>query len=213
MKRGTAHHPKVADLAARLDKPKYAAVGILELLWHFTAQFTPAGDIGKYSDAAIADPIGWKDDPTALINALVAAKWLDIDPTYRLIVHDWWAHCEDSVHIALARQTMLFAQTHKERTENAQKAFPVLSRLARDERAEIMRQYRVRFPELFSSDADNVSSSATKDLSQNALETHKKRTALPSHALPSHASSSSGLSAVERKKLEVSSGILKEVTA
>ncbi len=87
MKRGTPEHPKVFRLAKLLNIPHYAAVGVLELLWHFTARYAPRGDIGKHPDIFIAKALDW-NRPTGrkgisphffLINALVEAGWLDSD--------------------------------------------------------------------------------------------------------------------------------------
>jgi hypothetical protein len=124
MKRGTPQHPKVVDLAAKLKIPRYAAVGILESLWHFTAQYTPAGDVGKHTDQAIAFHIGWENAPETLLNALCASRWIDKNAHCRLYVHDWHEHAEDSVHITLTRKTLLFANGMR----------PSMSRLTREER-------------------------------------------------------------------------------
>jgi hypothetical protein len=109
LKRGTPRHPKVKCLARRLKIKTYSAVGLLEMLWQFTAEFHPAGDVGRVADEIITEALDWEKDPAVLISALVAEKFLDEHPTYRLIVHDWPAHAEDSVHMKLARVPKLFA--------------------------------------------------------------------------------------------------------
>ena len=48
MKRGTPRHPKTMLLVAELQIPTYAAVGILESLWHWTAEYAKRGDVGRY---------------------------------------------------------------------------------------------------------------------------------------------------------------------
>lgn len=93
----------------RLLIPRYAAVGLLELLWHFTAKFAPAGDIGKWQDSAIASAVSWGDDPARLVEALTACDLLDPNEGCRLYVHDWHDHAEESVHRALARAHRHFA--------------------------------------------------------------------------------------------------------
>jgi hypothetical protein len=117
MKRGATEHPKLLDLCSRLGLHKYEAVGILETLWHFTAKFAPQGDIGKYSDAAIAKAVGWQR-PTGtkgvtpecrLSDALVSAGWLDRHPLYRLIVHDWEDHADQTLRRFLASRKLAFA--------------------------------------------------------------------------------------------------------
>lgn len=109
MKRGTPDHWKMKDLAKRLKIPLPYAVGIMELLWHYTAKYHPRGDIGAAPDWAIADACGWDcgrrsdrvgQDPdklAAFVDALVASKWLDRDKTCRILVHDWSEHADGSV--------------------------------------------------------------------------------------------------------------------
>lgn len=103
MKRGTPRNPKTKAFARTLKIPIYSAVGILEMLWHFTAEFCVEGDIGKLSDEEIADAVGWEGDSSDLIGALVSCRWLDdfqnfpefSGTRHRLMVHDWRQHCDD----------------------------------------------------------------------------------------------------------------------
>lgn len=144
MKRGTPNHPKVMDLAGALGITRAHAVGLLEMMWHFTAQYTPAGDIGKYSDAAIAFHIGWENAPETLLNALCATRWLDQNASVRLYVHDWHEHADDSVHMALARKTLHFANGVR----------PSMSRVSKDDRKQLEELY------------------LEKERTRNAQETH-----------------------------------------
>ncbi len=109
MKPGTPRHPKTQALAEQLGEQLATAVGILEMLWHFTAEVTPAGDIGKYTPRHIARHIGWSGDPEELITALIDTRWLDPSETHGLIVHDWPIHCTDNVHSRLANARLTFA--------------------------------------------------------------------------------------------------------
>jgi hypothetical protein len=110
MKRNTADHPKTLALMAALNVPKYAACGLLELLWHqFTVKYAPQGDVGRWADAQIAAGVSWDGEPGVLISALVKAGWLDEHPKHRLVVHDWPDHAEDAVHKTLARSCQRFA--------------------------------------------------------------------------------------------------------
>lgn len=79
------------------------ACGALELLWHATARLTPKGDIGKYPDLEIEEEIGWTGEPGRLIRGFIESGWIDQDETYRLIVHDWHDHADDSVKKLLKR--------------------------------------------------------------------------------------------------------------
>lgn len=96
MKRGTPRHPKTYALAEHLGIRLAEAVGILEMLWHHANQHTPRGDIGSLPDAAISQAVSWHRRPQILIDGLVTARWLDRDETFRLVIHDWPDHCEQS---------------------------------------------------------------------------------------------------------------------
>jgi hypothetical protein len=97
MKRGTPRHPKTDHLMGLLRLERWAAVGVLESLWHFTAGYAPRGDVGRFSDAEIAAGIDWRGDPTQLTQALVQARWLDRCRCHRLRVHDWPEHADQTV--------------------------------------------------------------------------------------------------------------------
>ena len=109
MKRQTPEHPKVDALIDRLDLPKYAVVGILELLWHVVSNSTPRGDIGSMSNRNIARKLEWDGDPDELIHALIETGWIDEHDDHRLIIHDWPDHADDAVHMRLGRMTKTFA--------------------------------------------------------------------------------------------------------
>lgn len=107
MKRGTPRHPKVAALADLLSIELYAAVGLLELLWHFTAEYAPAGDIGRHTQKAIARAVHWRKNASTLIDGLVESRWLDREGE-ELFVHDWSSHADDATNLKLARARMRF---------------------------------------------------------------------------------------------------------
>jgi len=115
MKRGTIEHVKMDRLAKCLKVPRYAAVGILESFWHMTATKAPSGDISKLTPEDVSFYVQWDREPTELIEALVACRWLDRDGD-QLLVHDWQEHAEDSVKKWLTRKGMKFADKagHKE---------------------------------------------------------------------------------------------------
>lgn len=109
MKREALNHPKMLDFASRLDIPRAHAVGILTLLFDFTAAYAPQGDIGKHRDGAIARACDWMGCPVEFITALVESGWIDRDGVYRLIVHDWSEHCENWVKAKLLKMELGFA--------------------------------------------------------------------------------------------------------
>ena len=125
MKRGTDALPKFLELCELLELPKYAAVGLLQTLWTITAESTPRGDIGQFSNNQIAKRLEWDGDHDALISALVASRWLDANDDCRLYVHDWHVHAEDFIHRKLTRSLQLFAdgsQPNLSRVEKSEKA-------------------------------------------------------------------------------------------
>jgi hypothetical protein len=97
VKRGTTEHPKTYTLAAVLNVPRYAAVGVLESLWHFAQKYAVAGDVGRHSDEAIARAIGWDGNAATLVSGLVQAGWLDRCVCHRVRVHDWHEHADLTV--------------------------------------------------------------------------------------------------------------------
>ncbi|MBV6340973.1 hypothetical protein [Candidatus Magnetobacterium casense] len=112
MKRGTPRHPKVACLASTLGITQYAAVGLLEMLWHFTAEFARDGGIGKYSDDVIKAALSYDGDSTTLINALASCGWIDRCDCHRLRIHDWKEHADQTVQKVLAKHNQTFAQCY-----------------------------------------------------------------------------------------------------
>lgn len=109
MKRGTPRHPKVYDLAERLGCDRPTALGYLELLWHFTAEMAPQGDIGRFSDKRIEAALDWvgRGKPTGkLIESLTNSKWCDADEKYRLLIHDWKDHIDEGTRKKLVRASL-----------------------------------------------------------------------------------------------------------
>lgn len=108
MKRGCPKHPKVSHLRELLKISLPTAIGYLELMWHFVAEFCPQGDIGKFSDARIEAALSWSGTKGRLIQALTDAGWLDIDSERRLLVHDWADHADGVVQKRLQRGNLEF---------------------------------------------------------------------------------------------------------
>ncbi len=111
MKRGTIGHWKMALFAQRLGVPHYAAVGLIQSMWHAAAEYRPRGDVGAWSDAEFAFHLKWEGDPGELIVALTETGWIDSHPEHRLVIHDWHEHCEDSVRRRCHRMRTTWANT------------------------------------------------------------------------------------------------------
>ena len=109
MKRSCMGHTKLKKLARRLSVPTYAAVGLLECLWHLTAREAYRGDIGRLSDEDICVALDWAGDETQLIAALIECRWLDPSKEFRIVVHDWHEHADDATKKAIARNNTTFA--------------------------------------------------------------------------------------------------------
>ena len=107
--RGTLTHRKTRRLARLLDIPPCYALGLLEALWHVTAEQAPTGDIGRLSDQDIADEMFYVGDASALIFALIESGWIDNHPTFRLVIHDWEQHTDQSTKRKVARHGLTFA--------------------------------------------------------------------------------------------------------
>lgn len=134
MKREALGHHKMGRLARRLGIERWGAVGLMESIWALAAKETPRGDLGRLEIEDIAAQIGWSRDPQELIDALLFAHWLDPHPDYTFVIHDWTEHCEDSVHLRLARAKLYFVNGDK----------PKLTRLPAVERKTIERSYALQ---------------------------------------------------------------------
>ena len=120
--RAVPDHPKFAGLKARLSIGRMQALGALECLWHFCGRFTPQGNIGKYTDAQIEAWMEWDGEPGALIAALIAERWVDEDPTHRLVVHDWHIHADKATKNSLVRTKQDFIT---KRTDAVRTPYPL----------------------------------------------------------------------------------------
>jgi len=92
MKQGVENTMKFKKLKRRLRLPYWQVVGLLESVWKLALTSAQAGDIGRYDNEDIAAAIEYEGDADELIAILVDCEWLDADPEFRLIVHDWSDH-------------------------------------------------------------------------------------------------------------------------
>jgi hypothetical protein len=115
---GTLKHRKTRALARELGIDPCFALGILEALWHVTADQTPQGDIGQMSDAEIAREIYYGGDAEKLIKALLNCGFLDSDPISRIVVHDWKDHALQYVRKRLIRKNLPFKSGYPVDSQN-----------------------------------------------------------------------------------------------
>lgn len=103
-KRGVPEHPKTRKLARVLGAERWAAVGLLECLWHWCSRFAVTGEI-PYDAAEIADGINYEGDPEKLLDALIDCKWLDrCEHCNSLYIHDIADHADNTWKATLKRQ-------------------------------------------------------------------------------------------------------------
>lgn len=106
MKRGWTDHPKARLLASALGIKLAHAIGIWARLVDWAGESRPEGLIDGWRVTALPDivdpPGSIKSD--VLMAALVKAEIVDADG----MIHDWPEHCEDSVHMKLARSGKVF---------------------------------------------------------------------------------------------------------
>lgn len=108
MKTGCPYHPKTSHLMHLLKIDRCTAIGILEGMWHYTAEWTPTGLLSKFNVATMVSWIDAPVEPDDLIEALLAAQFLERIPA-GLYIHDWHIHATDAVHRKLAITVSHFA--------------------------------------------------------------------------------------------------------
>ena len=131
--RGTLTHWKTRVLAQHLGMMQCQALGIVEALWHATAERAPAGNIGRLSNKAIALEMYYDGDPDELVAALIASVHLDQSEEHRLIVHDWATYADDATDNKLARLGSRYATGE----------MPRMKRLSKQEREQLSERFSV----------------------------------------------------------------------
>lgn len=117
MKIAARTHPKLYDLCERLQCSRPAAIGYLELLWGGTSEHAPQGDVGKYTDGAIARWCDWDGEPEAFIRAMIDSKWIDENEEHRLVIHGWQEHAPNFVRAKLKKTGKTFVIAIKSTSE------------------------------------------------------------------------------------------------
>ena len=107
--RGTLTHRKTRRLAKLMNIAQPFALGLMEALWHVTAEQAPTGAIGRLSNKDIADEMFWDEDPDLLIESFISAGLIDKHPQFRLVIHDWQSHADQATKRKLARHGKTFA--------------------------------------------------------------------------------------------------------
>lgn len=81
-----ANHPKTLKLSLLLKIPKAQVIGMLLLLWWWSVDYAPDGNLSKFDIDIISGVLDYKSkDPRKAIDALITAGFLNEDMT----IHDW----------------------------------------------------------------------------------------------------------------------------
>jgi len=80
-----ARHPKVIRLANILRVHKAQAIGHLHLLWWWTLDYAPTGDVSVFASCELCAAAEWTGDAEKFKSALVESGWIDSDEK----IHDW----------------------------------------------------------------------------------------------------------------------------
>lgn len=165
--RGALTHRKTRRLARLLQVQIPCALGVMEAIWHVTADQCPDGAIGTLSNQDIADEMFWDGDADELVRDLIASGVLDEHPEHRLVVHGWSERATDAIHMSLARKGLYFADGSK----------PRMTRMGAKDREDAEATYAP--PQ-----AEKAHKSAQRAHNGASLRTES---APPSHAMPCHA--------------------------
>lgn len=107
--RGALTHRKTRRLAKIMGIAQPFALGLMESLWHVTAEQAPTGAIGRLSNQDIADEMFWDGNADELIDALVSADLLEHHPRFRLIVHNYHKYADQATKRKVERHGLEFA--------------------------------------------------------------------------------------------------------
>lgn len=89
---GLGAHPKRRRFShamlAQVERvsPEAAAIGHLQFLWWYAAEYAPDGDLNRLSDEEIAEACYWHGDPGAFMALLVQTGFVDANRH----IHDWF---------------------------------------------------------------------------------------------------------------------------
>jgi hypothetical protein len=84
-------HPSFKLLCAALAIPPILGDGLLSGIWRMAYRQAEDGDLSRFTAEALMAGADWtyQQDPEAVVDALVAAKFLERTEDGRLLIHDW----------------------------------------------------------------------------------------------------------------------------
>ncbi len=157
MKHGTHNLPKFIRLKRLVQQPRCTVQGMLDGMWEYASQVHPDGDLGINPADDLADVVEWPGDARKLLAALIETSWMDVAPrahgvhtnspsVHTHLIHDWPDHCEDAVHMRLARAHKFFANGKS----------PKLCRISGAERKQLEEWYASHSPPTVCTDSQAV---------------------------------------------------------
>jgi hypothetical protein len=166
-RRDAMENPKIGRLARLLGMDWVTAWGLATALWQWSTKYAPTGLVTTQTVEDFCDRIRFGGDPDDLSAAFAGAGLFD-DHAKGWLIHDWPEHCEDSVHMALARKGAYFADGTK----------PKMNRLSVKEKEEAEALYARQDAQ----EAHSVQPKGESVRTESAQEAHDVRTSL-SHSL------------------------------
>lgn len=113
-KRGTLEHPKTRRLGRALNLPAWAALGLLEALWHWVSRYCPEGLLTDEDIEDCADTIRFDGGGAGLAEVLESCGLLDRQDG-GWYVHDWHDHADETTKKALEKAGKRFANGSQSR--------------------------------------------------------------------------------------------------
>ena len=108
-KRGTLDHPKIKRLGRAIGMPGWAALGLLEAVWHWVSRYKPDGQLSDSDFEDCADTIRYDDGGLALSSVLHSCGLLDSVGDGVWYIHDWHDHADETTKKALEKAGKCFA--------------------------------------------------------------------------------------------------------
>jgi len=113
-KRGTLDHPKTKRLGRALNMPAWAALGLLEAVWHWVSRYCPEGLLGDEDLEDCADTIRFDAGGKMLAETLESCGLMDAQDGM-WYVHDWHDHADETTKKALEKAGKGFANGSQSR--------------------------------------------------------------------------------------------------
>lgn len=106
---GTYHHRKIRKLARAMRIKPWAALGLMEAVWHWARKSARTGRIERDQWDDLAEHLQWDTSADTLRETLIEQQLVDPMPEGWDWIHDWHLHADKSVREALEYTGQTFA--------------------------------------------------------------------------------------------------------